>query len=81
MDILLFLLGVTVIYLFVYTFTSSPTECPRERIIYKTLTEKEIDRQFSEENFPSKVHADLFDTSTPGFGGFTIGMGKTKSQV
>ncbi len=35
-----------------------------ERIIYKTLVERDIDRQFSEENFPSKVYSDMFDATT-----------------
>lgn len=67
-------------YFFIYISNTSLKECPKERIIYKTLSEKEITQQFSESNFPSKIHADLFDTSSPGYGGFRIGMGKTKSE-
>jgi hypothetical protein len=64
MNIFVFILVSASIYAFI-VYTQSLGAAPQPtQIVYKTVQEKEYDKAFSEENFPSRVFADMFSTQS-----------------
>lgn len=54
----------------------------KPRVYFDARNEKKtevntLDVQFGVDNFPSKVHDDMFARSSPWIGGYDIGSGKT----
>lgn len=78
MDIFLFIILLSGLLFFTTCFfRENGKETPQGQIIYKTLSENEYDKQFSEENFPSIVYNDMFTSGILTVGGFDIGYGKS----
>lgn len=67
-----------IIVIIMYVIISMlPKNCPEQKIIKIVETKNPLDIQFSRENFPSKVHNEMFIKSTPWIGGYGLGIGKT----
>ena len=77
MDIIIVLLLVVGLTLVAVSWVKADLKCPPPKIEYKYITPNTLDTQFSEDNKPSKIYADMFVKGTPWIGGYTLGDGKT----
>jgi len=67
------LLGVSCIAMAITNITN----CPPPQIIYRYIPKHTLDVQFGDENNPSTIYRDMFTSSSPWIGGYTMGIGKT----
>lgn len=67
--------------IFMVTYNESDKHNDTDVDVDKGATYVELDTQFSEDNYPSRVYRDMFTRSSPWIGGFTIGNGKTYKAI